>query len=66
MKNVYEWAKGMTISNPWNNIFVELEQLQRRIVDFYIKGDLKFVVKLDECEIVKKKKIERVTITMTN
>ena len=30
------------------------------------KGVLKFVVKLDECEIVKEKKIERVTITLMN
>ena len=30
------------------------------------KGVLKFVIKLDECEIVKEKKIERVTITLMN
>ena len=48
-----------------------LEQLQTRIVEFYnitleTKGVLKFVTKLDICEIVKKKKIERVTIIMMN
>ena len=42
------------------------------MVEFYnvtleeCKGVLKFVVKLDECEIVKEKKIERVTITLMN
>ena len=67
IKNVYEGAKGRTIYDPLNNIFVELQQLQRRM-EFYniileeCKGVLKFVVKLDECEIVKEKKIERLTI----
>ena len=30
------------------------------------KGDLKFIVKLDKCEIVKEKKIESMTITLMN
>ena len=72
IENVYEGAKGKTVYDPFNNIFVELQQLQRRMVEFYnitleeCKGLLKFVVKLDECEIVKEKKIERVTITLMN
>ena len=49
-----------------------MQQLQRRMVEFYnstleeCKGVLKFIVKLEECEIVKEKKIERVTITLMN
>ena len=72
IKNIYEGAKGRTVYDPFNNIFVELQQLQRRMVEFYnitleeCKGVLKFVIKLDECEIVKEKKIERVTITLMN
>ena len=68
IKNVYEGAKGRTIYDPLNNIFVELQQLQRRMVEFYnitleeYKGVLNIVIKLDECEIVKEKRIERVTI----
>ena len=48
---------------------MELQQFQRRMVEFYnitleeCTGVLKFVVKLNKCEIVKEKKIERVTIT---
>ena len=72
IQNIYEGAKGRTIYDSLNNIFVELQQLQRRMVEFYnitleeCKGVLKFVIKLDECEIVKEKKIERVTITLMN
>ena len=29
--NIYEGAKGRTIYDPWNNIFMELHQLQRRM-----------------------------------
>ena len=52
---------------------MDIEQLQKRMVEFYItitveesKGVLKFVVKLNECEIRKKKKMERVIITLMN
>ena len=42
------------------------------MVEFYdisyaeVEGLLKFVIKMDECEIVKEKKVERVTITLMN
>ena len=68
IKNVYEGPKGSTTYDPSNNIFVDIEQLQRRMVEFYniILEESKGVLKLDECEIVKEKKMERVTITLIN
>ena len=51
---------------------MELQQLQRRMVEIYnitfeeCKGVLKFVVKINECKIVKEKKMQRVTITLMN
>ena len=65
-------AKGRSIYDSWNNVFVELQQLHKRMVELYniileeCKGFLKFVVKLDACEMVKEKKIERVIITLMN
>ena len=58
--------------DPWNNIFVDLKQVQKRMVEIYglsfqeRKGILKIVTKLDVCEIVKEKKIEIVMITLMN
>ncbi|MCO5573601.1 hypothetical protein L7F22_027373 [Adiantum nelumboides] len=48
------------------------KMLQKRMVEFYnitfeeSQGVLNFVLKLDECELVKDKKLERVTITLMN
>lgn len=72
IEEIFPGGKGTTVYDPWNNIFVDLQQLQRRMVEFYgltfeeCKGILKFVIKLDECEVVKEKKMERVTITLMN
>ena len=58
--------------NEFNNIFFNLENLQQKMVSFYnitqgeVDKKLIFVLKLDECEILKQKKIERVTITLMN
>lgn len=60
------------VFNQQNNIFFDLEALQRYAVQFFeigteeCGGVLKFVLKLDECEILKNKKMERVTITLMN
>ncbi len=58
--------------NEHNNLFVDLETLQRYAVHFFdmsreeCNGVLKFVLKLDECEVLKNRKLERVTITLMN
>lgn len=60
------------VFNQHNNIFFDLEALQRYAVHFFeirqqeCGGVLKFVLKLDECEILKNRKMERVTITLMN
>ena len=63
---------GNILYTEYNNIFLDLELLQRRMVDFYdigldeVNGLLKFVIKMDECEIINEKKVERVTVTLMN
>ncbi|MCO5562734.1 hypothetical protein L7F22_016366 [Adiantum nelumboides] len=59
--------------NEHNNLFIDLEALQRYAVHFFdisqeeCGGVLKFVLKLDECKVLKNKKLERVTtITLMN
>lgn len=58
--------------NEHTNIFFDLEALQRYAVQFFevttteCSGILKFVIKIDECELLKCKKMERVTITLMN
>ena len=66
-------SKGREIEfNEYNNIFFDLEALQRYSVQFFevttmeCSGVLKFVLKIDECELLKCKKMERVTITLMN
>ena len=60
------------VFNQHNNIFFDLETLQRYAVEFFeisteeCGGVLKFVLKLDECEILKNRKMERVTISLMN
>ena len=55
-----------------NNFVLRLERLQSTMVQFYdmtqeeCNGILKFVIKLDESEIVKGQKMERVSITLMN
>ena len=50
----------------------DLKHVQKRMIEFYglmfeeCKGILKFVIKLDECDIVKEKKSERGTIMLIN
>ena len=58
--------------NEYNNIFFDLERLEQNMVRFYnispdeVDSKLIFVLKLDECEILKQKKTERITITLMN
>ena len=53
-------SKGREIDfNEYNNIFFDLEPLQRYLVQFFkvttmeCSGVLKFVLKIDECELLK-------------
>ena len=58
--------------NEFNNIFFDLEKLQQNMVIFYhitpseVDNKLVFVLKLDECEVLKQRKTERITITLMN
>ena len=60
------------VYDKYNNIFYDLIALQTYIVQLFevtseeCNGVLKFVIKLDECELVKETKVERVTITLMN
>ncbi|MCO5578551.1 hypothetical protein L7F22_032394 [Adiantum nelumboides] len=58
--------------NKHTNLFVDLEALQRYVVQFFdisreeCGGVLKFVLKFNKCKVLKNKKLERVTITLMN
>lgn len=68
----FSCKERVVVFNEYNNLFVDLENLQKFAVNFFdirheeCGGKLKFVLKLDECEILKNKKMERVTITLMN
>ena len=72
IEDTYYSVKGDVVFNSYNNIFYNLEALQCFIVQLFditeeeSDGVLKFVLKLDECQIVKERKLERVTITLMN
>ena len=69
--HIKEQYKSFTY-DEFNNIFMDLEILQQRMVEYYnitiqeTGGVLQFALKMDECEILKDKKMERVTITLMN
>ena len=58
--------------DEYNNIFFDLTLIQKAMMRFYnlshekAKAVVKFVIKLDETEIVKCNKLERVSITLMN
>lgn len=68
--NEYKGKRGVVKYDEFNNIFMDLEMMQRRMVEFYnithaeTKGVLNFVLKMDECEILNEQKMERVAITL--
>lgn len=72
IQELFTGGSGSIQYTELNNIFLDLELLQIRMVEFYdisyeeVEGLLKFVIKLDECEIIKEKKVERVTVTLMN
>lgn len=72
IEDTYTTPTGDVVFNKYNNIFYSLEDLQIYAVQLFeitrqeCDGVLKFVLKLDECQIVKERKLERVTITLMN
>ena len=58
--------------NEFNNIFFDIVSVEKAMIQFYklsheeASGIAKFVIKLDKIEIVKCKKLERVSITLMN
>ena len=69
---VYQGKEKAKRYDEFNNIFFDLLSIQRAMIQFYrlsheeASGLAKFVIKLDETEIVKCKKLERVSITLMN
>lgn len=58
--------------NAFNNVFIDLITLQQAMIKYYgltwdeCKGNVVFVLKLDECQVVKGRKLERVSLTLMN
>ena len=56
--------------NEFNNVYVDVEKLQECMIRYYgvthseCNGKILFVLKLDECQVVKRQCLERVSITM--
>ena len=69
---VYNGKEKQKRYDHYNNIFFDLISLQKAMIRFYnlsyekASGLAKFVIKLDEIEIIKGKKMERVSITLMN
>ena len=72
IQSIFRSKEREVLFNEYNNIFFHLEALQQNMVKFYnilpaeVNSNLVFVIKLDECEILKQKKTERITITLMN
>ena len=72
VEGVYPGQKGAVKYDRYNNLYLDLKTVQREMIKFYnlsleeSEGIAKFVVKLDECEILKNRKLERVSITLMN
>ena len=70
--DTYHGQKRDLKFDEFNSIFFDLRTLQREMIKFYelehseVNGVAIFVIKLDESDIVKNKKIERVSITLMN
>lgn len=69
---IFQHKDRHIIFNEGNNIFYCTTSLQKAMVKYYnfisleTHGPLIFVIKLDECEVLKQKKMERITITIMN
>ena len=71
MFNGYKWVEDMMfftektfMYNKFNNVYIDMEDLQRAMVWYYdltleeTGGKLIFVLKLDECQVVKGQRLE--------
>ena len=58
--------------NQFNNVYIDAIKLQQAMVQYYgvtreeCNGKLIFVLKLDECQVVKGQRLERVSLTLMN
>lgn len=58
--------------NQFNNVYIDVIKLQQAMVRYYgiteeeCDGKLIFVIKLDECQVVKGQRLERVSLTLMN
>ncbi len=72
IEDTYHGKKKDIHFDRFNNIFIDLKTLQRAMIKFYnlkheeVEGVAIFVIKLDESELLKGRKLERVSITLMN
>ena len=58
--------------NEFNNVYIDLLKLQESMITFYgltqeeCDSKVIFILKLDECQVVKGQRLERVSITLMN
>lgn len=58
--------------HEFNNVYIDVQTLQRAMIVYYgltyeeCQGQVVFVLKLDECQIVKGRRLERVSLTLMN
>lgn len=77
MFNGFKWVEDvMPFSNKpfkyntFNNVYIDMEELQKAMVRYYDLtieergGKAIFVLKLDECQVVKGQRLERVSLTL--
>lgn len=77
MFNGYRWVEDvMSLAdksftyNKFNSVYIDMEELQKAMVQYYdlsleeTGGKLIFVLKLDECQVVKGQRLERVSVTL--
>ena len=77
MFNGYRWVEDLMPLvdrvyeyNKFNNVYIDMEELQRAMVRYYdltieeTRQKLIFVLKLDECQVVKGQRLERVSVTL--
>lgn len=69
---LYKSEYGELNYNDCNNIFLDIENVLKYIIRFYkldehqVNGKIIIVIKLDESEIIKGQKLERVSVTLMN
>lgn len=78
MFNGYKWVEDIMPMptnkpfeyNAYNNVYIDMEELQKAMIQYYgltleeTGGNAVFVLKLDECQVVKGQRLERVSLTL--